>query len=164
MCAPGSGILSPLNGPYYVEHPNTEGLLYFYTTENPLNEDPAVNYYWCHLTGTSMSTPFTAGVAALMMEENPNLTANKFRELLHSTNDWTEKCDSNPLGPLQFGWGILNAKDLMLAMMNETPTSVTDIETAKPVSTEAYDLLGRKVDINTYKGIIIQNGHKRILK
>lgn len=43
------------------------------------------NYYYAMLTGTSMSGPVVAGIVALMLEVNPNLTADKVMAILKAT-------------------------------------------------------------------------------
>jgi serine protease AprX len=56
-------------------------------------------------TGTSMASPFVAGVALLMRDANPGISAATIRSRLRSTAfDW------GPAGPdIDFGWGRLNA-------------------------------------------------------
>ena len=163
VCAPGAQVTAAMND-VYASTPNAQEWYYTWKIENPLDEDPAQDYWWGCLSGTSQAAPIVTGVVALLLEENPKLTANELRELLHSTNDWTEDCENNPYGPEQAGWGILNAKDLMLAMINGTPTGVTDVEAVRSASNVAYDLTGRVVDESTYKGMVIKNGRKLILK
>ncbi len=55
------------------------------------------------VNGTSFSCPLTAGVAALVIESNPSLTATQVRDILRNTAD-------NASSPnRQYGYGILNA-------------------------------------------------------
>jgi serine protease AprX len=54
-------------------------------------------------SGTSFSCPIAAGICALMLQKNPNLTPMEVRELLRSAS-------SNSGSPNnQMGWGIINA-------------------------------------------------------
>lgn len=43
------------------------------------------NYIWSSMSGTSMSSPNVAGIVALMLQANPNLTVDQIREILFST-------------------------------------------------------------------------------
>ena len=69
-----------------------------------------------NLSGTSMATPYVAGVAALVRSANPNLTAAQVRERLMTTADDF----GNPGYDTVFGAGRVNARK---ALANEgTPT------------------------------------------
>jgi serine protease AprX len=46
---------------------------------------PAHLPFYTHMSGTSMATPHTAGIVALMFEANPNLTPVKVKEILEKT-------------------------------------------------------------------------------
>jgi bacillopeptidase F len=127
------------------------------------------------LSSTSMSAPHVAGVMALMLEKNPNLTDPQIWQILTST------CDTfswgGPYPNQNYGWGRLNAYRAVLA----TPPSGVDEEAARsPVSrlpfsvrpnpftsffavpgheTECfslYDISGRRV--GTYRGDRIGEG------
>lgn len=77
------------------------------------------------LSGTSYSTPHVAGVIALMLQKNPNLTDRQIWQILTST------CDTFSFGgpyPNQnYGWGRLNAYRAVLA----TPPSGVDEEASR---------------------------------
>ncbi|MFA6986054.1 MAG: S8 family serine peptidase [Arenimonas sp.] len=47
--------------------------------------DPAHLPFYTHMSGTSMATPHTAGIIALMFEANPNLTPAKVKSILEET-------------------------------------------------------------------------------
>ncbi|MDL2230845.1 S8 family peptidase [Bacteroidales bacterium OttesenSCG-928-L19] len=65
------------------------------------------NYPFGSLSGTSMSSPFVAGVAALILQANPNLTPAEVKAILTETayqDNYTEQH-----GQVRFGYGKVNA-------------------------------------------------------
>lgn len=66
--------------------------------------------------GTSFSCPLVAGVCALILQKNPNLTPMGVLELLRSTASNNQNPDN------LVGWGIINA----LAAVNASITNVED--------------------------------------
>ncbi len=60
---------------------------------------------WAPASGTSMAAPFVSGVAALMLQANPALSADELVEILEQT--------ATPLGDEGwddiYGWGLVNA-------------------------------------------------------
>lgn len=64
------------------------------------NGNPS-NGYYVQKSGTSMATPMTAGVVALMLQKNPSLTPDQVKYILERT--------AKPLGSAQpnndYGWG-----------------------------------------------------------
>jgi serine protease AprX len=60
--------------------------------------------YYSHMSGTSMATPHVAGVVALILEANPNLTPAQVKDIL-------ERTATNMTGrlPWEAGMGHLNA-------------------------------------------------------
>ncbi len=68
-------------------------------------------------TGTSMSCPMAAGVAALVWSANPALSAAQVRAILESTAD-----DKGPIGwDAQYGWGRINARAAVAAALAPAP-------------------------------------------
>lgn len=73
-------------------------------------------YAWKAYSGTSMSGPMVAGMVALMMEANPQISANEVREILKSTarlDIYTGVIGSE--GSNTWGWGKANALAAVLA-------------------------------------------------
>jgi len=77
------------------------------------------------LSGTSMATPHVAGVVALMLQANPNLTPEEVKQILHETSE----ARGVPYDPslsnkysTGFGWGIIDAyAAVRVAMENFGP-------------------------------------------
>lgn len=66
---------------------------------------------WCTVlyvgkSGTSMAAPHVAGVVALMLQANPNLTAEQVRKKLQDTAD--KNVDGGPVPNHQWGYGMLD--------------------------------------------------------
>ncbi|TVQ14793.1 MAG: hypothetical protein EA364_03755, partial [Balneolaceae bacterium] len=74
------------------------------TTDISGSSGYSINDYILNYAGTSSSTPLVAGVAALMLSVNPNLTATQVRTILQNTADWKSHMNSN-----EYGHGRLNA-------------------------------------------------------
>lgn len=74
-------------------------------------------YGFKRFSGTSMSGPMVAGIVALMLEANPNLSAVGAKEILKMTarlDHLTGDIDPN-VGHLQWGWGKANALAAVIA-------------------------------------------------
>lgn len=69
-----------------------------------------ITYSFAKLSGTSMSGPAVAGIVALMLQANPELTVDGVREALRVTareDDHTGEIPSE--GSTVWGWGKVNA-------------------------------------------------------
>ena len=63
-------------------------------------------------TGTSIAAAHVSGIAALLLELHPNLTADEVRQILQST-----ALDLGPEGrDDQYGYGLANAESAVLAL------------------------------------------------
>ena len=65
-------------------------------------------YYYDYMMGTSMATPFASGVAALMLQANPDLTCKEVREILMETATRDSYVTTSST-PVQWGAGKINA-------------------------------------------------------
>ncbi len=66
--------------------------------------------YYKHFGGTSSSTPLVAGVCALMLSANPDLTAREVKQILRSTADKVGSSSEYRNGhSVRYGYGRVNA-------------------------------------------------------
>jgi serine protease AprX len=85
-------------------------------------------------SGTSMACPHVAGVVALMLEANPDLTPDEVKEILHATAEMPE--DIEPSTPdddvynYAYGWGFVDAyKAVRMAQEDDiTPPIISNVE------------------------------------
>jgi subtilisin family serine protease len=111
--------------------------------------------------GTSFSAPVVSGIAAQMLQANPNLTPNQVATILRQSASQSLSPDN------ALGWGIVNAEvavagAIAAGIEDESPhsdyhmstypnpfdghlTFAVDVGTPGPASITIYDLLGREV-------------------
>lgn len=77
-------------------------------------------YKFGTLSGTSMSSPMTAGVAALLLQANPTLTSEELKECLIYTATHDQFTEAS--GITRFGHGKVNAYQAILAALYRTGT------------------------------------------
>lgn len=158
VVAPGTGIISSGRYEYF---PKSKNYNTYAQRDIKIADGSTKTFNWCTLIGTSQSSPLVAGLVALMLQYDKTLTTERVRELLHSTNDWTDACDKAPKGPEQAGHGILNTKALFEKLMGET--SIKEVS-ASPADNAIYDLFGRRLSDIPAQGIYIRNGKKVVKK
>ncbi len=91
-------------------------------TAAPLQRDTAT---WQVASGTSLSAPMVAGVAALVKAARPGLTVAQYRSLLINSAGELSSDAASPL-PVQFaGAGRLNAAAAMLTTITAAPAALT---------------------------------------
>ena len=84
--------------------------------------------YYKHFGGTSASTPLVAGVCALMLSANPDLTAKEVKEILQNTADKIgAPADYINGHSLKYGYGRVNADRAVAEALRRK-------EAVKPVS------------------------------
>lgn len=66
-------------------------------------------YPFAHFSGTSMSSPATAGVVALILDANPYLSAQQIKEILIETARQDSYTGPIPPHHVKWGWGKVNA-------------------------------------------------------
>ena len=88
--APGGGVVSSSNRYYTLAHPE------FIPRMNAVETIDGETYYWGSDAGTSMSTPYVAGVIATWLEAVPGLTVADVLEAIRQTNLHEYPDPSNP--------------------------------------------------------------------
>ncbi|MDW8201557.1 MAG: proprotein convertase P-domain-containing protein, partial [Cyanobacteriota bacterium SKYGB_h_bin112] len=98
--------------------------------------------------GTSSACPLVAGVAALMLSANPNLTAREVRQLLEQTADKIIDNDPDPQLGLRhgtyehgghsqwFGYGRINAYNAVKAARDKLSLVPAPIQPAPPLTAD----------------------------
>lgn len=66
-------------------------------------------YPFARLSGTSMSSPATAGVAALILDANPSLSPYQVKEIILQTARTDQYTGAIPPFSTKWGWGKVNA-------------------------------------------------------
>lgn len=102
ISAPGKNVVSALSS-----YTNT-----YSGTYQKSVEFNGRTYKFVSLSGTSMACPFVSGVAALVLQANPNLSAAQVKQILLETaynDEFTEES-----GELRFGHGKVNAYQAIL--------------------------------------------------
>ncbi|MBD5225916.1 MAG: S8 family serine peptidase [Bacteroidales bacterium] len=125
ICAPGAQLVSSLSWPYCDSNPDYPQKLATIAIERDGRTD-----YWGPMQGTSMSSPFVAGVTALWLQANPELTGKEIREIVLNTASVPTVNTENP----QWGHGILDAAaGLKIARSLAGSGSVSVTENDKPL-------------------------------
>ncbi|MDR2407591.1 MAG: S8 family peptidase [Bacteroidales bacterium] len=167
VSAPGDDIISSISS-------------FIQETISPINVKGTVDfegrtYKFIGASGTSMSSPFVAGVVALMLQANPYLTPKQVKEILIQTaysDEFTQKH-----GRERFGYGKVDAYHAVLKALETT--GIANFETDKtqlaifpnpgkeivyisvqadfrPITLELYDIAGRQLQKQIiYSGVNI---------
>ena len=102
ISAPGKNVVSAISS-----YTNTFSGSYYASTQ--FNDR---TYRFAQLSGTSMSNPFVAGVCALVLQANPNLSAAQVKQVLTETAYQDQYTTVS--GELRFGHGKVNAYQAIL--------------------------------------------------
>lgn len=108
FCAPGNMIVSPISS-HYVENMSAEarGQLAAKTTID------GKDYYWVSECGTSMSSPYTAGVIACWLQADSSLTVDDVIEIAQST----AQTDFSDIADPKWGVGNIDAHSGLLKVL-----------------------------------------------
>ena len=117
-------------------------------------------------SGTSFSSPFTAGVAAMIKAARPGLTIDQYRSLIINTANSALAPNANDLGPQKAGSGILNALSAFRAPMTASPTSLglgTSSDTVQLSTTVTLTNIGAADDTFSMSTAAIDGGLQPIV-
>ena len=170
VVAPGAGVCSAYNN-YDADYIDAKGE---FRPEKSANLTDGVNlfgrnHYYGVKEGTSMAAPHAAGIIALWLQANPNLTYADVRNLLRETSYEDEYVTNPELIPShdvrQAGAGKIDAlagleKLVGITAINtvgsDTPRHATPA-TMYDVDDNCYNTLGQRVSKNA-KGLVVYKG------
>lgn len=162
VVCPGASVVSSFSRFW------ADKVAYYYTNGRYLDspmmyvvtpEADGPTYYWIHAVGTSQSSPVLAGIIALWLQACPTLSVNQIREILQQTSVFDEACQQAPGGPLQAGFGKVDAVAGLQAVLSQASMPITQRTTSSEVS--CYNLHGQRLaSAASYHGLCIVNGAK----
>lgn len=135
VAAPGAQIVSAYSQYYFDEAGMAKDRICAYSES--FNRKNA--YY--PMQGTSMATPFAAGVIALWLEANPNLTISDVQNIIKTTSD---PMTSTPEEIKRFGAGKINALKGIEAALN---TSIKGTIADQIDKNMMYTLSGKELTV-----------------
>ncbi|MDE6311451.1 MAG: S8 family serine peptidase [Muribaculaceae bacterium] len=124
VAGPGLGVVSSISS-YYTEKldpakapeiAQASGLVT--KSVNKTNR----NYYWSEMSGTSMASPFVAGVIATWLQADPTLTSTDVLKIIDAT---AVKDQYYYAAPYRFGAGRINALEGLKMVLD--PAGVADV-------------------------------------
>lgn len=132
VCAPGAMIVAPMSGIFKEAHPEAE------TAATADVEGRSA--YWAANGGTSMSSPFTAGVIATWLQACPTLTIDDVKEIIAMTRLEPANDPTNPAN----GQGWLDARAGLLEAIARNAAGTPG---APVVDCTAVTLTGRTLTV-----------------
>lgn len=131
LCAPGNYIVSSVNSTF-VETQNNAYVLG--NLVQKVNVD-GKNYYWMSECGTSMSSPFAAGVFALWLQADPSLTRD---EILSIVTETAQKSETDYADP-RWGAGNIDAYSGLIKVLENVGIETVDKDKYRLVITPIND-------------------------
>lgn len=157
ICAPGQQIVSSISQYYYNKQKLGERV-------NALSTEFDHTSAYYPFQGTSMATPFAAGIVALMLEANPDLTSDEILAILRDKDNATRDAQTNGADFKRWGAGKINAIKAVKRALNSIGETMADnlernfmleqtaarqynviVPGAKSVNVKLYNLQGASV-------------------
>lgn len=135
ITAPGAGIISSYSGPYVNGNYDETAYMLCATAD-----EGATKHYWGAMNGTSMATPYVTGSVGLWLQADPNLTAEKAREIMMTT----ATTDSPVSDAVAWGAGKINVAQGIKEVI-KTMGGVGDI--SAEASKVFVSCAGRTIDV-----------------
>lgn len=159
ISAPGQNIVSALSS-YYIE---AEPAGYSARLTVRFTDYGGRRYPWTADSGTSMSSPVVAGIIALWLQHCPTLTPEQVKDIFAATARRRDPASGYPNN--MYGHGEIDAlAGLDYIMQHITGIRDTTLPPPPSAASACYDIQGRRVDPARYRGVVISEGRKRLLK
>ncbi|MBS1618371.1 MAG: S8 family peptidase [Bacteroidetes bacterium] len=114
ITAPGLCVVSSVNS--FCADVRPGGVDYVDVVSSWLDLSQNRQYYWAQFSGTSMATPCTSGIIALMLEANPGLYPDQIKRILTQTAILDTFTGTLPASGLNtWGHGKINAYGAVIA-------------------------------------------------
>ena len=179
VIAPGQGLLSAVNlydSNFFIGGvPNTElDLTFLLPDYMTVNQSDHNNWYGM-MSGTSMSSPHTAGIVALWLQANPQLTEQQIVNIMKETSvkdDFVTDVTKIPShNKVQAGCGKIDAVAGLKKILGTTNIETIGANghreatpaTMYDVDAPVFNMMGQRVD-KSQKGLVIYKGRKYINK
>jgi subtilisin family serine protease len=145
VVAAGHNILSCLNSFYRKNHDDEATAQEVVPNTAYVAKAFGKTYAMWAMSGTSMSSPITAGVVALWLQANPNLTPEDIKGIIERTSHQPEPEFSGTDKNVYYGWGEIDAYAGLLDILGLT--GIREISKHQPAGLK-FRLEGRTLHID----------------
>lgn len=148
VVAPGTNIISAYNS-YYLENLEDEDDMRNDVQHFDFN---GRTYSWSANSGTSMSTPAAAGVIALWLQANPQLTPEDVLDIIAKTSSHYDESLTYPNNT--YGYGQIEAYEGLVEVL-KLPTAIPSISRHQPRDVR-FVLQGETLLLNTDNPVAVR--------